>query len=73
MILRNALILGVVLAVAGCGSVSSGVGSGHNGGIATYDDLKEAQQSCAAKGGHMKLKRNGDPQYLEDYACEKGK
>ena len=27
----------------------------------------------AAKGGQLKLKRNGDAQYLEDYACEKAK
>jgi hypothetical protein len=46
------------------------VGSGRSGGIATYDDLKAATATCAAKGGSLKLKRNGDPQYLEDYACE---
>jgi len=67
---RIALIVGAGLALAGCGT-TEGVGAGHNGGIATYDDLKAAQQACAAKGGTMKLKHNGDPQYLEDYGCEK--
>ena len=41
------------------------------GGIATYDELQRAQQSCAAKGGKLTLKRGGDSQYLEDYACER--
>ncbi|WP_334163867.1 hypothetical protein [Phenylobacterium sp.] len=41
------------------------------GGIATYDDLRRAQADCAAKGGNLTLKRGGDSQYLEDYACER--
>ena len=57
-------------ALAGC---MSGVGSGRNGGIATYDDLKVATQACAAKGGQLKLQKNGDVQFLDDYACEKAK
>ena len=30
-----------------------------------------ATAACAAKGGQLKLQKNGDPQFLEDYACEK--
>ena len=41
------------------------------GGIATYDDLRRAQADCAAKGGKLMMKRGGDSQYLEDYACER--
>jgi len=41
------------------------------GGIATIDTLRDAQAACAAKGNTLRLKRNGDPKYLEDYACEK--
>ncbi|HEY8615879.1 hypothetical protein [Phenylobacterium sp.] len=41
------------------------------GGVATYDDLRRAQADCAAKGGKLTLKRGGDSQYLEDYACER--
>jgi hypothetical protein len=41
------------------------------GGVATYDDLRRAQEACAAKGGKLTLKRGGDSQYLEDYACER--
>jgi hypothetical protein len=54
-----------------CACSTTSVGAGHSGGIATYDDLKAATAACAAKGGQLKLQRNGDPQYLEDYACEK--
>ena len=42
-----------------------------DGGVATYDGLRAAQKDCESKGRVFKLKRNGDPQYLEDYACEK--
>ena len=56
------------LALSAC---ASGAGFGNAGGIATYDDLKKAQQACAAKGGALKLQKNGDPQFLDDYACEK--
>jgi len=68
--MRVAAVIVMAAALAGC---MSGVGSGRNGGIATYDDLKAATQACAAKGGHLKLQKNGDAQYLEDYACEKDK
>ena len=50
---------------------TTGAGFGQAGGVATYDDLKKAQQACAAKGGSLKLQKNGDPQFLDDYACEK--
>ena len=50
---------------------ASGAGFGQAAGVATYDDLKKAQEACAAKGGSLKLQKNGDPQFLDDYACEK--
>jgi hypothetical protein len=65
---RAALPLIAALALAAC---ASGAGFGSNGGVATYDDLKAAQQACAAKGGTLRLQRNGDAQFLDDYACEK--
>ena len=34
-------------------------------------NTKAANQACAAKGGKLRLQKNGDPQYLDDYACEK--
>ncbi|MBW8814439.1 MAG: hypothetical protein JF588_13515 [Caulobacterales bacterium] len=69
--MRRLSVILAAAAVLGACSTMSGVGSGHNGGIATYDDLKAATATCAAKGGQLRLQRNGDPQYLEDYACEK--
>ena len=60
------LLAGVALTAC-----AGGAGFGNAGGIATYDDLKKAQQACAAKGGSLKLQKNGDPQFLDDYACEK--
>ena len=44
-----------------------------DGGVATYDAIKAAQQACEAKGKVFHLKRNGNAQYLEDYACENEK
>ena len=55
------------LALAAC---TTGVGFGRSGGLATYDDLKAAQSACAAKGGSLRLQRNGDAKFLDDYACE---
>ena len=65
---RTAILITLTLMLASC---ASGVGNGRSGGVATYDDLKVAQQKCAASGGTMKLQRNGDAHYLDDYACEK--
>jgi hypothetical protein len=61
------MVAAVAFALAGC---SSGAGYGKSGGLATYDDLRAAQAACAAKGGSLKLQRNGDAKYLDDYACE---
>ena len=62
------IVLILALGLAAC---TTGVGFGGSGGIATYDDIKSAQQACAAKGGHLRLQKNGDAQFLDDYACEK--
>lgn len=65
---RIAPLLVTTLLLSAC---SSSAGFGVNGGTATYDDIKAATEACAAKGGHLRLQKNGDPQYLDDYACEK--
>ena len=65
-----AVALVAALALSAC---ASGVGFGTSGGTATYDDIKAANVACAAKGGKLRLQKNGDPQYLDDYACEKNK
>ena len=70
-LLRWGRMSGVVLLALALSACAGGVGNGRNGGLATYDDLKVAQQKCLAEGGHLKLQRNGDVKYLDDYACEK--
>jgi hypothetical protein len=67
---RMGLVLAAALALCAC---AESVGFGRSGGIATYDEIKAAQEACAAKGGTLKLQKNGDAQYLDDYACEKAK
>ena len=68
--MRPTVLILAALALSAC---MSGVGTGNNAGLATYDDLKNAQQACAAKGGKLQLKKNGDASYLGDYGCEKAK
>jgi len=65
--MRTLAILAVLMLTA----CSTGAGFGKSGGIATYDDLKAAQKACADKGGSLRLQKNGDPQFLDDYACER--
>jgi hypothetical protein len=65
---KTGLVIRAALSLSAC---ASGAGFGKSGGIATYDDLKAAQKACADKGGTLKLQKNGDVQYLDDYACEK--
>lgn len=66
--MKAAVVILAALCLSGC---AGGAGFGQNGGIATYDDLKAAQEACAAKGGALRLQKNGDVQFLDDYACEK--
>jgi len=65
--MRTLAILAALMLTA----CTTGAGFGRSGGIATYDDLKAAQKACADKGGSLKLQKNGDPQFLDDYACER--
>ncbi len=62
------LVLIGALALSAC---STGAGFGNSGGLATYDDLKAAQKACTDKGGTLRLQKNGDAKFLDDYACEK--
>jgi hypothetical protein len=39
-------------------------------GTADYDSLSRATRDCAAKGGKLVLKDQGDAQYLQDYVCK---
>jgi hypothetical protein len=67
--MRPGLILVATLALSGC---MSGL-TQRDGGVATYDAIRAASKACEAKGKVFRLKRNGNAQYLEDYACENEK
>ena len=51
--------------VAGCAT------AGDNGDVATYDTLKIARETCAARGEVLVLKTDGDPQRSSAYECRK--
>jgi hypothetical protein len=63
----RAALLSLTLGLAAC---AGGIDTMRDGGVATYDAIKAATEACAARGGTLKLKRNGNAQYLDDYACE---
>ena len=62
------MLISLGLALAGCANT---IDTMRDGGVASYDAIKAATETCAAEGGTLRLKRNGDAQYLEDYACER--
>jgi hypothetical protein len=41
------------------------------GGAADYDALKRAQADCAAQGGKLVLKDQGDNQRIDAYTCKR--
>ena len=63
--MRLALAIALAALAAACASPTP------EGGIANYDALRQAHGDCAAKGGTLVLKKNGDPEELQDYACER--
>jgi hypothetical protein len=62
---RTALAVLALLALGACASAAP------EAGVANYDALKKAHTDCAAKGGTLVLQKNGDPEYIGDYACER--
>ena len=68
--MRGFGVRGALILVLACGAAAC-AGSARDGGYATYDALKAAQQACKAKGGALKLKTEGDPQSIDGYACER--
>jgi hypothetical protein len=62
---------GLVFALAGLALAGCADGPTRDGGVATLDALRDVQAACAAKGGTMQLKTEGDPQSIDAYACER--
>jgi hypothetical protein len=65
--MRAAFAILALLTLAACETPAN------EGGVADYDELHKASQQCQAQGGHLVLQKNGDPENIQDYACEKGK
>ncbi len=65
--MRAALAMIALMGLTACETASNA------GGVADYDALRKATQECEAQGGHLVLKKGGDAEYIQDYACEKGK
>jgi len=63
---RGGLVIGVLLGLAltACAGAPT-----RDGGVATLDALRDAQARCAARGGTVQLKTEGDPASIDDYAC----
>ncbi|HEX2801484.1 MAG TPA: hypothetical protein VHN73_05430 [Phenylobacterium sp.] len=58
--------LAMILALGLCACATGGP----DGGVASYDVLKAAQDNCAARGGRLVLKDQGDNRNIEAYACK---
>jgi hypothetical protein len=58
-------LVGSSLALVACETTGNNVS-----GTADYDSLARAHADCAAKGGELVLKDQGDAQYIQDYVCK---
>ena len=59
------LALAPTLVLGACASAAP------EAGVANYDALKKAHADCAAKGGSLVLKKEGNPEDIGAYACER--
>ncbi|WP_148216832.1 hypothetical protein [Phenylobacterium zucineum] len=57
----------LTLALAACATAPAQ----REGGLATYDALRDAQQACAAKGLTLKLRDQGNARRLDHWSCQK--
>ena len=58
------------LAVIALGLAACETGGANVAGTADYDSLSRATKDCAAKGGKLVLKPEGDAQYIGAYECK---
>lgn len=59
-------ILGLGLLVSACVSGPSPMDD-----VANYDALRSARAACAAKGGELRLRDQGDPERISSFACKR--
>ena len=62
--MKTALALILALGLAAC------AGAGPDGGVANYDALRAASQACAAKGGKLVLKDQGNARDIDAFVCK---
>ena len=63
--MRVTLALILALGLAAC------AGAGPDGGVANYDALRAATQACAAKGGKLVLKDQGNARDIDAFVCKR--
>ncbi|MGZ6020351.1 MAG: hypothetical protein ACXWKO_16910 [Phenylobacterium sp.] len=59
-----------LLAVMALGLAACETGGSNVAGTADYDSLKRANADCAAKGGKLVLKPEGNAEYIDAYECK---
>ena len=64
--IRTAAIPLIALTLGACAGAPT-----RDGGVATLDALRDAQAACAKRGLTLKLKPEGDAQYIDAYACQR--
>jgi hypothetical protein len=59
-----------LLAMLALGLAACETGGANVAGTADYDSLSRATRDCAAKGGKLVLKPDGNAQYIDAYECK---
>jgi hypothetical protein len=71
MIGRFGYLVVMAMTLFGCGGLNSSYGLDR--GVASYDSLKAATTTCAAKGGVVRVRTGYEGRDLSDYKCAIGK
>jgi putative hemolysin len=67
--MRTLMAAMLLISLSACASNAGGPSI--DGGVASYDAIKNAQSACAAKGGELVLDRSNSGQSITDYACKR--
>jgi hypothetical protein len=71
--MKQPMVLAALLLLSACGALPSSSYS-LGSGIASYDDLRRATETCNTRGGRIVPNDNGgDPADLSNYTCVIGK
>ncbi len=72
MIGRLGYLVVLAMTLFGCGGMP-GASYGLDRGVASYDSLRTATATCAAKGGVIQTRKGYEGRDLSDYECVVGK